>query len=70
MGSYSAARSGTDGSQVAQTMPAHDLEPGHSGHACPRSIDPLPVEGTQQNEARPELSYSASWSERVIRPAK
>ena len=69
-GSYNAAQSGTDGSQVAQAMPAHGPGPGRSGHACPRSIDALPIEGTQQNEAQPELSYSASWSERVIRPAK
>ena len=70
MGSPSAAQSGTDGSQVAQAMPTHGPGLGRSGHACLGSIDPLPVEGAQQNEARPELSYSASRSERVIRPAK
>ena len=46
-GSYSAAQSGTDGSQVAQAMPAHGFGLGRSGHACPWSIDPLPAEGTQ-----------------------
>ena len=60
MGSYSTAQSGTDGSQVAQAMPAHGPGPGRLGHACPRSIDLLPTEGAQQNEARPELSYLAS----------
>ena len=69
-GSYSAAQLGIDGSQVAQAMPAHGPRPGRSGHACPRSIDLLLAEGTQQNEAWPELSYSASRSERVIWPAK
>ena len=43
VGPYSAAQSGTDGSQVAQAMPAHGPEPGLSGHACPRPIDPLPT---------------------------
>ena len=43
VGTYSAAQSGTDGSQVAQAMPAHGPGPGRSGHACPRSIDPLPT---------------------------
>ena len=43
MGSPSVAQSGTDGSQVAQAMPAHGPRPGRSGHACPWSIDLIPA---------------------------
>ena len=61
VGSPSAAQSGTNGSQVAQAMPAHGPRPGCLGHACPRSIDPLPehpyIESAHSNRAGPIVSW-------------
>ena len=57
-GSYRAAQSGTpDARMLRPNLPLG-------------SVWSFPGRGAQQNDSRPELNYSASRSERVIRPAK